>query len=178
MASFNLKTTLFLTPLVSTTSSLLFAHAQDSFLSYLVHPTVGAANSNAIIPPYWRQFFVPGLTKVLSFLALTVGSSVGCVYCHGVTLKDRGSRAWYLAAAVLAVSHLAFVPLVAPKVQRMVDDECEKSDAEANTVPEGSKSNVQTLNEWLRWNLVRTWTTDTAAWICAAVAVTKTLSVD
>ena len=188
-AFINPQTALLLTPLVSSTATLLFAHDQTLFLSILTQPSLShrhpsSNSSNAHIPAYWAHFFGPGLRRVLGFLAVTTGSVAGCLYSHRPLLRAQGSLSWYVGAAGCALAHLLFTPLVAPRIQRMLDNEGGdvdvKQDVEFDVeaqkgVVEGKKSNVAILEEWVRLNTIRTWTTDLAAWVCAFVAVSKTL---
>lgn len=178
MASGTFQTSVLLAPLVSTTASLLFSIDQQTFLSYLVHPTLArhpTAPSNALLPAYFKNFFIPGLSRVLTFLTITTTTTVYGLIKYKPLLLAKRSGWWYVGAASLAIGHLGFVPLVAHRLQSIMDDEGGDGDLEMQKV-KGGKTNVDTLKEWLAVNLVRTWTVDVGAWICAGVAVVKTLS--
>ncbi|KAI9898498.1 hypothetical protein N3K66_006858 [Trichothecium roseum] len=163
----NGKAVLLLAPLVSSTCSLWFSHDQHLFLSTLIRPEL-RARGNALLPAFWRSFFLPGVARVVGLLAVTAWSSAGAAYLHGAQLRGAGSVWWYAGAAGAATGHLLFVPAVAPRIRDMSRGE-EAEDAEG--------ANVGAQEEWLRFNWVRMVTVDAAAWVCAAVAVLKTIEV-
>lgn len=177
MASNTFQTPLLLAPLVSSTATLLFSVDQQTFLSYLTHPTLAnhpTASSNRLLPAYYHQFFTPGLTRVLGFLTVTTSITIYDLISYKPLLKAKGSGWWYVAAASLAVGHLAFVPLVTGPIKSILDDEGGEVDLEMQKSTR--KTNVDSMKQWLNVNLVRTLTVDLAAWICAGVAVVKTFT--
>ncbi|KAI0594413.1 hypothetical protein F4775DRAFT_574130 [Biscogniauxia sp. FL1348] len=150
-------------PLVSSTCTLLYAWDQHLFLSLLNARQV-REHSRPLLPPYFKTFFRKGLPMVLGFLTVTTSTAVANLYTQRAALQARGSLWWYTAGAALAVSHLGFVPFVAPSVQALM---------EASSEDDTNK----TLDEWLSVNMVRSLTVDLGAWIAVAVAVVKTLRV-
>lgn len=177
--TFNLKTALLLTPLVSSTSTLLLSFDHHTFFSPFVHPTVvhnRPAGSNTLLPAYWKSFFVSDVSTVVAFLGITTWTSVGCIYSSRQLLRGKGSLAWYAGAAALATAHLLFVPWVMGPIRSILDNEGGDVDVDAEKKPGDKKSNIDTMNGWLRINMARTLTTDLGAWVCAVIAVTKTFS--
>ncbi|KAG5977302.1 hypothetical protein E4U55_006892 [Claviceps digitariae] len=170
---FDARKALLLAPLVSSTCSLLYAWDQHLFLSHLTHPEL-CHRSNAILPIYWRVMFPWGITQVVSLLGATTWASVGAMVWHRSLLQKRGSLLWYAGAAGLAVAHLLFVPLVAPLIKYMMDDEGGRP-LEWKRAEPGIR-NVEAQERWLRYNMTRLLTTDLGAWLCCAVAVGKTFS--
>ncbi|ATY62643.1 hypothetical protein A9K55_007309 [Cordyceps militaris] len=84
----------------------------------------------------------------------------------------RGANGcWYAAAAACAAAHLAWVPWMAGPVRDMLADDGVAIE------DEDGLTNVEQQLRWLRVNRARTWTTDLVGWVCALVAVTKTLAV-
>lgn len=169
------RTALLLTPLVSSTCSLLFAHDQDIFLRILTIPK-SSELCNQILPSYIRTFFPIGLRRVVGFLAVTTWSSVGALLVAGPLLRARGSYGWYRAAAFWAVAHLLYVPLVAPRLKAIMDDEenaIEDYDEDDDDVVQ---PNIKQMLGWLTVNMTRMMTTDLAAWGCAFIATAKTFS--
>ena len=162
------KTALLLTPLVSSTCTLLFAWDQHFFLSLFQHPEVRETGANTYIPVYFRHFFAGGLPMVVSFLTVTTSSIIASVSLSKPLLKARGSLPWYTAGAALALGHLLYVPAVYHKVQAISENKG------PDGVPKGL-SNLDFLGQWLDVNFLRMLTTDLGAWICCFVAVSKTL---
>lgn len=152
-----------ITPLISTTCTLLYARDQDFFLRLFNHPASHRAKSRPFLPSYWQAFFRRGIYLVVGCLGATFWSSLANLYVRRPMLHARGSFGWYAAAAGLAVGHLLFVPAVAPSVKAIWNAEKEGTDAN------------MALDEWLGVNRLRMWTVDLAAWVACVVAVTRTL---
>ncbi|KAG5930524.1 hypothetical protein E4U42_007695 [Claviceps africana] len=166
---------LLLAPLVSSSCSLLYAWDQHLLLGHLTHPEL-CHRSNALLPAYWRVMFPWGITQVVSLLGATTWASVAAVVWHRSLLQRRGSLVWYAAAAGLAVGHLLFAPLVAPLIKYMMDDEGGRPPERKRAEP--GLLNVEAQLRWLGYNMTRLLTTDLGAWVCCAVAVGKTFSLE
>lgn len=144
------------------------------FLNILTHNEL-ADRGNAILPTYWRVFFPRGLSQVISFLGITTWTSVGAIMYHREVLQKKGALPWYIATAALAVSHLVYVPFVAPAIKYMMEDEGGRS--REIKVKEPGNRNVEMQKKWLGYNMTRMLTTDLGAWCCCVVAVMKTFDV-
>ncbi|KAF5026520.1 hypothetical protein F66182_1380 [Fusarium sp. NRRL 66182] len=166
-AFFNPRVLLLVSPLVSSSITLWFARDQDSFLSIFTKPPVDRQKANEILPSYISAFYGSGPWAVLSFIGLTFTSSMASIYLEQPLLQSRGSLAWYGWSAALAFGHLAYVPAVAWKLKALWEDKSE----------EQGTDNVGMLGRWLTVNKTRLFTTDLGAWLCAVVAVSRTLSV-
>ncbi|KAG5935651.1 hypothetical protein E4U59_005440 [Claviceps monticola] len=172
---FDTRKALLLAPLVSSSWSLVYAWDQHVFLNHLTHPEL-CQRSNAILPTYWRVMFPLGITQVVLLLGTTTSASVGAIVWHKDLLQRRGSLLWYAGAAGFAVGHLLFAPLVAPLIKYMMDDEGGRP-LERKRAEPGDR-NVEAQQRWLGYNMVRLLTTDLGAWVCCAVAVGKTFSLE
>lgn len=168
-AFFNPRTLLLVTPLVSSTCSLWFAWDQDFFLGILTRPPVDHDQADAILPAYITGFFGSGPWAVVSLVGATFWSSLAAVWLERPLLRGRGSTALYAGAAALAAGHLVYVPAVAWKLKSLMDDD--------TAAAEEGTDNVGMLRRWLGVNRTRMLTTDVGAWLCAVVAVSRTLTV-
>lgn len=166
-AFFNPRTLLLVTPLVSSTCSLWFAWDQDFFLKIFTRPPVEHKQADAILPTYITGFFGSGPWAVVSLIGTTFWTSLAAVWLERPLLRSRGSTAFYAGTAALALGHLVYVPAVAWKLKNLMDDTC----AEEGT------DNVGMLRRWLSVNMTRMLTTDIGAWLCAVVAISRTLAV-
>ncbi|RAK93801.1 hypothetical protein BO79DRAFT_206644 [Aspergillus costaricaensis CBS 115574] len=147
-------------PLISSTCTLWFAFDQDLVLNVFLHPD-HRPRSNEILPSYFRVLFRRGVVRVLGLLALSMaggGYNILKDRRSGVVAGLRSSLSWYVAGTALAASHLLYVPVIAPKVLAIMEDE-------------SKGSSTEDLEGWLTIHRVRTWTVDFAAWACFAVGV-------
>ncbi|KAH8883736.1 hypothetical protein GQ53DRAFT_752776 [Thozetella sp. PMI_491] len=161
--SFDPLVALRVAPLVSSSCTLFFAWNQHFFLSLLNRPE-DRKLTKAYIPIYFPKFFAPGTVVVLVFLTATISSSTANLYTQRAALEASGSFVWYAAGAVLAASHLLFIPAVAPHVQTIYGAD-EKTDVHG------------ALGSWLSANFARMVTVDLLAWVACTFAVIKTVRV-
>ncbi|KAM5466706.1 hypothetical protein MauCBS54593_005964 [Microsporum audouinii] len=154
MASENIlpRTLMRTVPLITSTCTLWYSFDQDFFLRIFLAPD-HRAHSDKILPSYFRSFFGRGVVRVVGLLGLTL---LAGGYNAFVDRPARASLYWYSTGTLLAASHLLFVPLVAPKVQAIVEDKSQGS-------------STSDLEGWLNIHRVRTWTVDLAAWACFVV---------
>lgn len=166
-AFFNPRVLLLTTPLVSSSITLWFARDQSFFLSLFTKTPIERQKANEIIPGYIANFYGSGPWAVLTFVGLTFTTSIRNIWSERALLESRGSLFWYGCSAALALGHLAYVPAVAWKLRALWEDNC---------AGEGT-DNVGMLERWLTVNNTRMFTTDLGAWVCAVVAISKTLTV-
>lgn len=157
LTTFKPLAALAITPLISSTCTLWYAFDQHHFLS--IFTTQPDDKFDKIIPTYFTRFFAAGLPRVLGLLGTTCISVAANYYYRYDSLVANQSLNWYLAGVTLAVSHLAFVPLVLPRIEALQ----RKTPLRENP--------TRTLTEWLYYHDIRTYTVDLAAWACFAVAV-------
>lgn len=165
------RTALLLLPAISSTATLLYGFDQELFLRLMTLRST-YRDANSLLPAYWTRLLKRGLPRVLSYIAATTTSSLAAIYLARPLLQRQASVGWYAGAAACAAAHLAWVPFVAGPVQAMVEDEGVAIEDEEGL------SNVEQQIRWLRVNMMRTMTTDLLGWVCAMVAVTKTLTVE
>lgn len=166
-AFLNPRVLLLTAPLVSSSITLWFARDQSFFLSLLTQPPIKRKTANEILPGYIANFYGSGPWAVLTFIGLTFSTSIANMWRDRALLESRGSLVWYGCSAALALGHLAYVPAVAGKLKALWEDNC---------AVEGTDG-VGMLERWVSVNNTRMFTTDFGAWVCAVVAISKTLSV-
>ncbi|KAM5342386.1 hypothetical protein ACJ41O_013352 [Fusarium nematophilum] len=165
-AFFNPRTLFLVTPLVSSTCTLWYAWDQDFFLKIFTRPPVDHRRANEMLPSYITGFFGTGPWAVVNLIGVTFWSSLAIIRLERPLLQSRLSTSWYAWSAALAFGHILFVPAVAWKLRALWEDNCEA---------EGTDS-VGMMRRWLDVNMTRMLTVDIGAWLCAAVAVSRTLS--
>ncbi|KAB8259503.1 putative integral membrane protein [Aspergillus pseudonomiae] len=141
-------------PLATSTGSLVLATSELIYYSGLVQPPT-RKKSDSILAQYWRYVFPRGVSLVLALNVTTIGTSL----CN-IFLKNPCSRplpvsrtTFYWAGLMGAIGHLAFVPFVAPPIQRILD----------NTDPEAETS--KEMDIWLGIHRIRMLVADIPAWL-------------
>ncbi|KAK2029016.1 hypothetical protein LX32DRAFT_719555 [Colletotrichum zoysiae] len=148
---------LYAVPIITSTASVLFAANQHFFFGLFLHPNV-KQNAKQVFTPWWNAMVPTGLVYVIAPIVGTIASSLAIIKTSEL-VHEKGTGRWYIASAVLAAGHFAFVPLVLPRVKAMSN---------------GGLSPF--LDEWLRVHVIRSFTVDLGCWISAIIAFTKTLS--
>jgi len=151
-------------PLLSSTCTVFYAWDQHFFLRLFNTPQ-NRPKSNAILPSYFDAFFAAGLPYVVGFLGVTFWSTVGNYYWRYNKLVANQSLKWYLAGGAFALSHLLFVPWIAPHIKAIVHDDRSKGEP------------TELLDRWLGVNALRGLTVDVAAWACMTIAVLKHVAI-
>ncbi|KAI1392620.1 uncharacterized protein F4822DRAFT_391558 [Hypoxylon trugodes] len=160
----SLVTLLRLVPAFSSTCSLWFAHDQWFFLKIFTKPEQ-RAHASQILPPYFTEFAKYGVIRVAGLLLASIVSSGAILQHSGEELQRYGSRSWYLAGAGFATSHLVFAPFILPHIQNIINDS-------------GKENSIQSLHAWLRIHVIRSLTSDIAAWVCFVVAAVTTFTTE
>ncbi|PGH16122.1 hypothetical protein AJ80_05337 [Polytolypa hystricis UAMH7299] len=153
---------LHLTPLITATSSLTYAHDENFYLSNFLYPAHQPL-SNQILPSYFSRMFNTGVWIVIGTHAVNIGSAIATL----VSLKNQtgggsgilNSQAgkWYTAGLILSIAHFAFVPFVAYPVRDIVEDRSEGKSTGG-------------LKRWLDVHRVRVLLVDLPCWMCFLAA--------
>lgn len=154
-------------PLVTTTSSLMYAWDEHWFLSGFLHthadPSTDAdykAHSNALLPRYFRRFFEQGIWIIASLNCATLASSITNLLIDRPL--TRSSTRWYGAGLAFTVAHFLFVPLIAYPIRDIVEDRAQ-----------GESS--RDLKRWIDIHRVRVIVADLPGWLSFFGAVLTTL---
>lgn len=150
---------LHLIPVVTSTVSLWFAFDQYFFLGLFLHKGV-EPGAKHVLTPYWNTMIDTGLGYVVAPLIGTIASTIAILSTTSAELlRAKGSYPWYIAGAVLAAGHFAFVPAVLPKIRSL-----------------SSGGLTPALRQWMRVHVTRSVTVDLFCWVACLVATAKTLS--
>lgn len=150
---------LYLAPVVTSTVSLWFAFDQYFFLGIFLHKDV-EPGAKHVLTPYWYIMISTGLGYVIAPLVGTMASIAWILNTTSTELlQAKGSSSWYVASAVLAAGHFAFVPAILPKIRGL---------SNGGLTP--------MLRQWMRVHVTRAVTVDLFCWVTAVVASAKTLS--
>ncbi|KAK5120299.1 hypothetical protein LTR85_006505 [Meristemomyces frigidus] len=116
---------------------------------------------------YWDPLIRVGGGMIAAFaLTSTVAGALSARWLKShTTLETSSVSQWYDYGAILAAGHLAFFPLVAGPISRMIDAGKEGSVKSENEIDEANREEMRT---WFLWHTVRTLLVDTPALLCFA----------
>ncbi|KAB8208010.1 putative integral membrane protein [Aspergillus parasiticus] len=141
-------------PLATSTGSLVLATSELIFYSGLVQPPI-RKKSDSILADLWCYIFPRGVSLVLALNFTTIGTSLCNIFLRNPCPRPLpvSRTTFYWAGLIGAIGHLAFVPFVAPPVQRILD----------NTDPDAEAS--KNMDTWLGVHQIRMLVADIPAWL-------------
>ena len=149
-------------PLLTSTSSLVYAWDEHFFLSGFAH-LEHKEETNKILPSYFRRFFNQGIYIVVGLNTLTISTAVSNLLTDRPVLDRLQSSRWYWAGLGLTACHFAFVPFIAEPIRDMFEGR--------------SKGNsTKDLQRWLDIHRIRVLVADLPAWVSFLGAVLSTIS--
>ncbi|PLB47371.1 putative integral membrane protein [Aspergillus steynii IBT 23096] len=147
-------------PLASSTGTLVCATGELTHNSAWTQPDMRKKGDSLL--PRWYSYVFPRTVSLVLVLNLT---SIGSAAANLLTSGPR-PRPWplsritfYWAGLFSAISHLVFVPWVAPRIQRIVED------------LEGEREPTQEMEAWLGYHRIRMLLADAPAWLAFVGAV-------
>jgi hypothetical protein len=149
-----------LAPLVTTTSSLMYAWDEHWFLSGFLRPEY-KHHSEEMLPRYFRRFFEQGIWIIASLNTLTLSSSVANLLIDRPTLDRLGSSRWYWAGLGFTVCHFLFVPLIAYPIRDIMEDR-------------SKGQSTKDLKRWIDIHRIRVLVADLPGWMSFVMAVLLT----
>jgi hypothetical protein len=122
--------------------------------------------SGLALSHFWSAFLAPagGLISGVALASTASGFIAHRWLRSHATLETTAVSKWYAYGAVLALGHLAFVPLVAGPILQIIEAE-KPSDKARREVEDGNEAALRT---WLSWHTVRTLLVDIPALWCSA----------
>lgn len=141
-----------LAPLLLSTATLTFAHDHDLFFRAMLAPRL-KAQSTAFIPPLIDTYMLRGGLTIFTLYPSTLILALFNTWFAG------DSSFWYGLGASCTVGHFLFAKWALGLLEEM----------------RGDKSGIgrDSMGEWVRMNVIRTMSVDTAGWVCYLVAVLK-----
>lgn len=147
-------------PLASSTGTLVCATGEHIHNSAWVQPEL-RGKSNSLLPRWYSYVFPRGVSLVLVLNLTSIGSAVANLLTSGPRPRPLplSRTTFYWAGLFSAVSHLLFVPWVAPRIQRIVED------------LEGEREPTREMEAWLGYHHIRMLLADAPAWLAFVGAV-------
>ncbi|KAF4160359.1 hypothetical protein CNMCM8927_004817 [Aspergillus lentulus] len=145
-------------PLATSTGSLVHALVELFTNSAFLQPSI-RKSSDAVLPKWYTYVFNRQIVSVLALNLATISTGLSNILLSRSRSALPLSRTtFYWAGVAGAVAHLFFVPFVAPRIQRIV----ENSNENGATVE---------MEEWLGFHRIRMLVADLPAWLAFAGAV-------
>ena len=119
---------------------------------------------------YWEPMYKQGGTMIAALsLTSTVAGVISSQWLKThTTLETTDVSNWYTYGSVLAAGHLAFMPLVAGPIKRMMEA---GNEASAKSDDEADEVNRKEMRTWLTLHVARTLLVDLPALWCFAEGV-------
>lgn len=149
-------------PLLTTTSSLVYAWDEHWYLSGFLH-SKHQEETKKILPSYFRRFFEQGIFVIAGLNTLTISTAITNLLTDRPVLDRLQSSRWYWAGLGFTVCHFLFVPLIAYPIRDIMEDRSR-----------GNSTND--LRRWLDVHRVRVLVADLPAWMSFLGAVLSTIS--
>ncbi|KAI1342716.1 hypothetical protein F5Y15DRAFT_266129 [Xylariaceae sp. FL0016] len=163
-------------PLLSATSYITFAFAEDVFIRPLVHDGSSAADiklrrhANRILPSF-NTFTARGLPFIFTTYPLSFATAAANIFLNDDTAvsfsRDAGpgprlAALCYAAGLFFSLLHLAFGPAAMAHLDRVAADQGSEGDVKGD--------NTASIASWLRLNAIRATVADLPSWVCYLVA--------
>ncbi|EKV19721.1 hypothetical protein PDIG_01680 [Penicillium digitatum PHI26] len=148
-------------PLLTTTSALLYAWDEHWYLSGFLR-SEHKAETETVLPSYFRRFFEQGIFIVAGLNTLTVSTSVANLLTDRPVLDRLRSSQWYWAGLGFTACHFLFVPLIAYPIRDIIENRSQ------------GKS-TKDLQRWIDIHRIRVFVADLPAWMSFLVAVLSTI---
>ncbi|KAA8643924.1 hypothetical protein EYZ11_006411 [Aspergillus tanneri] len=146
-------------PFASSTGTLVCATGELIHNGGFVQPEL-RRQGNSTLPQWYAYVFPRGVSLVLLLNLTTIGSTVANLITSPRARPLPLSRAtFYWTGLVSAIGHLCFVPWVAPRIQRIVED------------TRGEGEPTREMQAWLGYHRIRMLVADFPAWLALVGAV-------
>lgn len=151
-------------PLLTTTSTLVYAWDEHWYLSGFLHSEhQHREETKKILPGYFRRFFEQGVFIIAGLNTLTISTAITNLLTDRPVLNHLRSSRWYWAGLGFTICHFLFVPLIAYPIRDIMEDR--------------SKGNsTKDLRRWIDIHRIRVLMADLPAWISFLGAVLSTIS--
>ena len=150
-----------LTPVLSSTANLMYAHDENLFLSSWVQPSY-RERANSLLPSWFSHWCPRALLVILVGFPASMVSGISSVSIKSWPLQENGAHKWYWAGIAFTFAHFIY----GPRALRLLDDIQEDR-------PKGNSTT--SMEKWLKMHRMRTFTADIPAWVCFLVGFLKAL---
>ncbi|KAL4936464.1 hypothetical protein BDV06DRAFT_204973 [Aspergillus oleicola] len=154
---------LLLTPLVTSTGTLMYAGCEALFYSAFTHPPI-RPQSNALLPRWFQRVFDRNIYLLVGLNMVTISTATAVLILPSVKdlIVSKGSKNLFLSGLIGTCAHFVFAPTMLGIIDSITSDK---------------KGNcTEDMGRWLRVHYVRMVVADLPAWISYAGAVLATIT--
>ncbi|KAL4798963.1 putative integral membrane protein [Aspergillus venezuelensis] len=161
---------LLLTPVISSTGTIMYAGCEALFFSAFLHPPV-RPHSRSILPLWFRRVFETNINVLIGLNMVTISCASAILTIPGVrsVLTENGSRGLYVTGLIGTCTHFVFAPTMLGVIERITKPSEERK--------EGENDSTDEMERWLGIHYVRLLVADVPAWVAYIGAVLTTFSI-
>ncbi|KAJ6581544.1 hypothetical protein B0H19DRAFT_511635 [Mycena capillaripes] len=148
-----------LSPVISSTASLIWAYDEYSFLSSWMNPSY-RTQADALLPPWFKTWAPKGTRVLFTSFPMSLIAGIANTFTHRASLQTAG--VFYWLGVFFTAAHFFYGPKALTLLKSIRDAQ-----------PAGRTT--ESMGEWLRMHRTRTVTTDLLAFICFTVAAVVAL---
>ena len=152
-----------LAPLITSTASAIYSSTELIVNAAFLQPSI-RPKSNQVLPHWFSHVFNRGATIVVTLITLTTSATLANIYSSYQQHGQNGfsslpfSTKMYGLGVTLALSHLAFIPLVSKPIQHLLENSSKRGACDE-------------MEDWLRVHRIRWAVADFPACIAFIIAV-------
>jgi len=150
-----------LCPIISSTTSLVWAYDEYTFLGAWMNPTY-RAQADALLPPWFITWAPKGTRVLFTSFPISLIAGIANAYTHRASLEATGALKFYWLGVFFALAHFFYGGMAVRLLKAIRNGE-----------PEGKTT--KSMGDWLRMHWARTFTTDLPAVICFTIAAVVAL---
>ena len=150
-----------LTPVLTSTANLMYAHDENLFLSGWVQPNY-RERANSLLPSWFSHWCPRALLVILTGFPASLISGISSISIKSWSLQQNGAHKWYWAGIAFTLAYFIYGPTALGLLTDIQEDR-----------PKGNST--ASLEKWLKMHAVRTFTADIPAWVCFLVGFLRAL---
>ncbi|KAF8216542.1 hypothetical protein K438DRAFT_1797406 [Mycena galopus ATCC 62051] len=150
-----------LSPIISSTTSLVWAYDEYTFLGAWTNPQY-RTQADALLPSWFKTWAPNGTLVLFSSFPMSLITGIANAYTHSASLQATGALPFYWLGVFFALAHFFYGRVALRLLKAIREGE-----------PEGKTT--KSMGDWLRMHSARTFTTDLPAFISFTIAAVLAL---
>ncbi|RJE23810.1 integral membrane protein [Aspergillus sclerotialis] len=154
---------LLLTPLLTSTGTLMYAGCEALFYSAFTHSPI-RAESNALLPRWFQRVFDRNIYLLVGLNMVTISTATAVLTLPNVSevIVSKGSRKLFLSGLIGTCAHFVFAPTMLGIIENITSDRFGNC--------------TEHMKHWLRVHYIRFIVADVPAWLAYIGGVLTTFA--